>query len=220
MNIEIRTNIRQLLGLCLLWIVTMRTQPLLAGDWPQILGPNRNGVATEERLRRDWGNEKPAELWQCDVGEGLAGVAVAKERVILFHRLGDEQVVEALAADTGKRLWKHHWPTHYRSRISTDSGPRCVPLVHQDSVYVHGAEGHLVCLGLNDGKQRWWRDTAVDFGVLEGYFGAGSTPIVADNLLLLNVGGRGERLSRGNPARQATGPSLPKRCLADGYLPS
>jgi outer membrane protein assembly factor BamB len=192
MNFEIRASVRQILFFCLLWMVPMSTQPLLAGDWPQILGPNRNGVAEGERLCRDWGNNQPNELWQRDVGEGLAGVAVAKGRVILFHRLDDVQVVEALAADSGTPLWKHQWPTHYQSRISTDSGPRCVPLGLQDAVYVHGAEGHLVCLGLADGKQRWWRDTAVDFGVLEGYFGAGSSPIVAANLLLLNVGGRGE----------------------------
>ncbi|MEO2049036.1 MAG: PQQ-binding-like beta-propeller repeat protein [Pirellulales bacterium] len=192
MNFEIRTRVGQIFILWLLWMVPMRPQPLLAGDWPQILGPNRNGVAEGERLRRDWGNDTPDELWQRDVGEGLAGVAVAKGRVIVFHRPGDEQVVEALSVDSGKILWKHQWPTHYQSRISTDSGPRCVPLVHQDAVYVHSAEGHLVCLGLADGKLRWQRNTAMDFGVLEGYFGVGSTPIVAANLLLLNVGGRGE----------------------------
>jgi len=161
-----------------------------AGDWPQILGPDRNCVAQGEHVRRYWGSERPKEIWQRDVGEGLAGVAVAGGRVVLYHRLGDEQVVEAMAVETGEVLWTYRWPTHYVSTISPDSGPRCVPLIHGDAVYLHGAAGNLVCLALADGSRRWLRDTAADFDVRQGYFGAGSTPLVAGDLLLVNVGGR------------------------------
>ena len=174
-------------------ILWLATSPLAwAGDWSQILGPNRDGVAAGENVRREWGDDSPRELWQREVGEGLAGVAVAGDRVVLFHRQGDEQIVEAMHAETGEVLWTHRWPTRYVSSISPDSGPRCVPLIHGDAVYVQGALGNLVCLTLADGKQRWLRDTFADFDAREGYFGAGSSPLVAEELLLLNVGGRRE----------------------------
>ena len=193
LEIAMRKHIRQVsILLPAIWLSVAQSQTSLASEWPQILGPNRDGVAVGQQVRRDWGVEQPAELWQRGVGEGVAGVAVAQGTVILFHRAGNEETVEAMAAETGKPLWKYQWPTDYRSSISSDSGPRCVPLVYDDAVYVHGAAGQLVCLGLADGQLRWLRDTATDFDVREGYFGAGSTPIVAGGLLLLNVGGRDE----------------------------
>ena len=162
----------------------------LATDWPQILGPNRDGIAVNQQIRREWQDASPKELWSHPTGQGLAGVAVAKGRAILFHRLDDQEIVEALDANTGKPLWKQSWPTNYVSTISPDSGPRCVPVIHGESVYAHGAEGQLVCLSLDDGSIRWQRNTAIDFDVRQSYFGSGSTPIVVGDLLLLNVGGR------------------------------
>ena len=61
---------------------------LAAGDWPQILGPDRNGVARDETLLA-WGPDGPPTVWKRNVGEGFAGVAVAQDRVIMFHRQGD-----------------------------------------------------------------------------------------------------------------------------------
>jgi len=164
--------------------------PCHATDWPQILGPNRDGIATGQQIHSDWANSKPTELWSKPVGQGFAGLAVAQDRAILFHRLGDEEVVEALDAKSGQPLWAHRWPANYVSSISPDSGPRCVPVIHNDAVYAHGAAGQLVCMNLSDGKPRWSRDTFADFDVRQGYFGAGSSPIVVGDVLLLNVGGR------------------------------
>jgi len=161
-----------------------------AGDWPQILGPERNGTAPGERLAASWPESGPETLWQQPVGSGLAGVAVSGNRVILFHRIGDREVVEALDAASGKKLWKAAFPTSYVCSIVEDSGPRCVPLIHQERVMVYGAEGRLVCLQLQDGKVLWQRHIDDDFGLPPSYFGAGSTPIVEGDRLLLNVGSR------------------------------
>ena len=174
-------------------LVTCRT-PLppncRAGEWPQILGPHRNGAAQGERIADTWPKTGPPLVWKHDVGEGLAGVAVTKGKTIVFHRVKDREVVEALDSSTGKPLWKSDFPTAYVSRISSDNGPRCVPLVHGNRVFLVGAAGHLHCVGLADGKALWSRSLKKDFGVGDSYFGAGSCPIVADDKLLLNVGGR------------------------------
>ena len=174
---------------CMGWLCCLPL--LMAGDWPQILGPQRNGRASQERVRRDWGDEQPRVRWDYQVGEGLAGVAVVEGRVVLFHRRDDREIVEALQVDSGEQQWMHDWRTRYVSSISPDAGPRCVPVVHTDAVYLYGAEGRLVCVGLDDGKERWAVDTRRKFGAPEGYFGAGSTPIVIDQKLLVNVGGDG-----------------------------
>ena len=74
--------------------------------------------------------------------------------------------------------------------MDPDTGPRCVPLIHDGAVYLYGAAGDLHCVSLADGKQRWSRPMLRDFDGDEGYFGAGGTPIVVGGRLLVNVGGR------------------------------
>jgi len=163
--------------------------PLFAGDWPQILGPQRDGTAAGEQIADSWPASGPPTLWQRNVGSGFAGVAVAKGTAILFHRQGNEEIVEALDALTGKTRWRASYPTRYSGSIVDDDGPRCVPVIHQDRVIVYGAQGDLHCLELNEGKKLWSRATLREFGGSEGYFGAGSTPIAEGNRVFVNVGG-------------------------------
>src|SRR5207244_299172 len=100
------------------------------------------------------------------------------------------EVVEALEASGGKPIWKESFPTNYSSGISDDNGPRCVPVIHQGNVYLFGAGGNLHSVSLKDGSKRWSREAYREFGAPEGYFGAGSTPIVEKEKLLVNVGGK------------------------------
>lgn len=161
----------------------------IAGEWPQILGPDRNGIAQGETVSHGWGESGPPRLWQHPVGSGLAGPAIADGKLIVFHRVDNEEIVEALDARTGKPLWKAAFPTRYVSTISPDNGPRCVPTIHQGLVYLLGAGGQLHCVKLADGSKVWSRDCAKDFNAPDGYFGFGSSPIVAADRLLVNVGG-------------------------------
>ncbi len=163
---------------------------ITATDWPQILGPDRNGVAAQQGPAGVTPAWQARTLWEFSVGQGYAGVAVQDKWLILFHRLGDREVVQALDSGTGKPLWQQQWTTRYQSRIDRDSGPRCVPVIHDAKVLCHGAGGVLACISLNNGRMLWNRDTREEFGFSEGYFGVGSTPLVRDGRVLLNVGGR------------------------------
>ena len=125
-----------------------------AGDWPQILGPHRNGEAENETLADEWPASGPKTVWQRPVGHGYAGLAVVGPKAVLFHRVENEERVEAIEAATGKEIWHFAIPTSYVSGISPDDGPRCVPIVHGDKVIVFGVQGTLACLRLADGKKR------------------------------------------------------------------
>ncbi|MEX2168368.1 MAG: PQQ-binding-like beta-propeller repeat protein [Pirellulales bacterium] len=161
-----------------------------AGDWPQILGPQRNGRADNESLAEAWPAAGPKSLWRHEVGGGFAGVAVAGDACIVFHRRGDQAIAERLDAVTGQPQWKQSFPTYYVSTIAPDNGPRCVPLIHDDCVYLFGADGDLHALALADGQPRWTRELYRECKSPSGYFGAGSSPIVEGELLLVNVGGK------------------------------
>ena len=79
---------------------------MLAGDWPQLLGPMRNGISPETNLAVSGPKEGPPVVWQKKVGEGFSGPVVAEGKLILFHRPGNVEAVECLDARTGKARWK------------------------------------------------------------------------------------------------------------------
>jgi outer membrane protein assembly factor BamB len=176
--------------------------PLLAAgwcrgaDWPQVLGPTRNGIAAmEERLADRWPASGPALIWERPVGSGFAGVAVGQERVILFHREGDAEVVESLDARTRQPLWKDAWPTRFMPQFGATDGPLCVPTIQDGKVVLYGAQGVLACYDLATGKRLWLHETHREFDAAEGYFGAGSSPLIESGRVIVNVGGRDQKAS-------------------------
>ncbi len=122
------------------------------GEWPQILGPHRSGVADNEKLAGTWPDKGPPLVWQRDVGAGYAGPAVSRGRLVLFQRQQNDAVAVALDAASGKELWQATFPTSYSSQIAPDDGPRCVPVIVDDDVYLFGAQGDLHCVSLANGE--------------------------------------------------------------------
>jgi outer membrane protein assembly factor BamB len=183
-----------------------------AGEWPQILGPNRDGhAAADEKLAATWPAAGPPVVWSREVGAGYAGIAVAGGRAYLFHRVGDRELVEAIDAATGNVIWKDDGhPTRFRPQVGGGDGPLCTPIVAGDRVVVFGASGTLACLDATTGRRQWTRETHREFGAPEGYFGAGSTPLVVAGRVIVNVGGSKQEaglvafdLATGEPAWQA-----------------
>lgn len=178
---------RFLISLILLIAVV---SPLRAGDWPQILGPHRNGIAADdEKLADGWPAEGPSLLWQRPVGSGYSGIAVADGRAVLFHRERGEEVTEVLAAATGETKWKGAHSTTFYPQVGGGDGPLCVPTIHDGKVVTFGAQGVLSCFDLASGERLWKRETHREFRAQEGYFGAGSSPIVIGGHVIVNVGG-------------------------------
>jgi outer membrane protein assembly factor BamB len=173
------------------WFLAMVSCLLLAGaDWPQFLGPERNAVSQETGLVQTWPDKGPPVLWEKGVGEGYSGPVVAGDRLILFHRVGDNDVVECLKAATGEAVWKHDSPTSYSDPLGKGDGPRSTPLIAGGQVYTLSPGGVLLCLKLADGKKVWQRSLLEDYEVPPSFFGIGTSPLLEGNLLLVNVGGR------------------------------
>lgn len=166
------------------------TPPLFAEDWPQFLGPRRDGVSRETGLVASWDKKGPPQLWQRDLGPGFAGPVVAGEHVIVFHRNGDEEVVESLDAASGKPRWKYAYKTSFEDDFRRGDGPRSTPLIAGNRVYTLGADGKLHCLSLDKGEKVWSRDLHADYDVPKSYFGVGTSPILEDGLVCINVGAR------------------------------
>ena len=160
-----------------------------ANDWPQYLGPSRNGIYAGPALADTWGANGPKVVWRKQIGQGFAGPAVVGNRVILFHRVGNEEVLESLDAATGNSMWRYAYPTRYRDDFGFDEGPRAVPVVADGVIYTFGAEGQLHAVDLAKGTRLWSEDTMKRFGVPKGFFGAAGSPLVEGGRVIANVGG-------------------------------
>jgi outer membrane protein assembly factor BamB len=162
---------------------------LSAEDWPQFLGPERNGVYRGPALAEMWGPQGPKVVWRRNVGQGFSGPVVAQGHVILFHRVGAEEVVEALDPRTGMPQWRYAYATTYRDDFGFDEGPRAVPVVANGVVYTFGAQGQLHAIDLAKGTRIWTVDTVQRYKVPKGFFGAAGSPLVEDGRVLANIGG-------------------------------
>ena len=115
-------------------------------DWPQFLGPHANGTSDETGLLDRWPGNGPPVLWEKKVGPGYSAPSVRGNLLVLPHRVGTEEIVEAFAADTGKPIWRHSYPSRFEDPYGYNNGPRGTPLLTTNFCYTFGAEGRLVCL--------------------------------------------------------------------------
>ena len=167
----------------------------VTGDWPTFLGPTHNAVCRETKLLKDFTSpagkaKRPALLWQMVRGQSYAAPAVVGERVVVFHRVGNEEVVECLDAEGGGAYWQFRYPTAFEDRYGYNNGPRSTPAIAGDLVLTYGAEGKLHCLDLRTGRLCWKRDVAKEFDIRLSFFGAACSPLVEGGRVILNIGGR------------------------------
>ena len=176
----------------LAWVGTL-TQLIacsaVASDWPQFLGPTRNGVYAGNDLTEKWPKNGPPLLWKKAVGQGFSGPVVASGKLVIFHRVGDQERVECLEATSGKALWHFDYPTAYEDSFGFDEGPRATPAISEGKVYSFGAEGALHCLDLDDGRKIWSVDAKKQFQAGKGFFGIACSPLIVGHAVLLNLGG-------------------------------
>ncbi len=158
-------------------------------DWPRFLGPHGTSVSAEKGIVTPWPAKGPHIVWEKEVGVGYGMPSISRGRLFQFDRHKDRARLSCLKAEDGEFLWKWEYPTHYVDQYGYDGGPRCCPVVDDDRVYIYGAEGILACLRVADGKLLWKVDTLADFGVVQNFFGVGSTPVIEKDLLIVQVGG-------------------------------
>jgi outer membrane protein assembly factor BamB len=157
-------------------------------DWPGFLGAQGDGTSPETGIRTDWSAGLPI-LWQRRLGEGYGAPAIARGRLFVFDRHRGMARLTCLDAETGAEIWQREYATAYEDYYGYSNGPRASPVIDGDRVYTFGAEGRLRCHRVVDGELLWEVDTATRFGVVQNFFGVGSTPAIEGGLVIAQVGG-------------------------------
>jgi outer membrane protein assembly factor BamB len=179
-----------------------------ADDWPQWLGPQRDGVWRESGILSKFPAGGPKVRWRAPIGGGYAGPAVANGKVYVHDRLVSEDLNSAktkgptpgqervlcLDEASGKVLWTYAYPCQYR--IQYTAGPRCTPTVHEGKVYALGAMGDLLCLGADDGRLIWSKSFMRDYQQRTApTWGWASHPLVDGDKVIVLVGGKGSAVA-------------------------
>ena len=170
-------------------------------DWPAFLGPAGDSKSTETGILTKWPDVGPKRIWIKQVGTGYGMPSISRGRLFQFSRYKDQNRLTCVNSETGDELWKFEYPTDYEDLYGYDNGPRCSPVIDSNRVYIFGQEGMLHCLNLLDGKPIWKVDTSARFGVIQNFFGVGSTPIIEGDLLIAQVGGSPEESKQVPPGQ-------------------
>lgn len=187
------------MGAILLWVAG----PCRADDWPQWMGPRRDGVWRESGITNQLGGA-PKYLWRASIGAGYAGPAVANGKVFVADRVlaagakvpsnsfartevpGQERLL-CLNESDGSIVWTHAYDCPYR--LSYANGPRCTPVVADGKVYSLGAMGDLFCLDAATGKVVWRHNLVKDYKAPVQIWGFAAHPLLDGNRLICLVGG-------------------------------
>ncbi len=121
-----------------------------AQDWPQYLGPKRNGTSDQKGILRSWPEKGPDVLWTVDVGIGFGGPVIKEGKVYLLDRddkVGDK--LRCLDLSSGKELWNFGYPAPGSVMFP---GSRSVPAIDGNRIYSCGPYGNLYCIDINTHK--------------------------------------------------------------------
>jgi outer membrane protein assembly factor BamB len=160
-----------------------------AQDWPQWRGPARDGKVAAFTAPPTW----PAaftQKWKVSVGAGDGTPALVGDRLYVFTRQGDQEVISCLNAGDGSQVWqdKYTAPAATGPSARQHPGPRSSPAVAEGKVVTLGLTGIVSCLDAAEGKLVWRKDP---FPGAWPRFYTGSSPLITDGVAIAYVGGPG-----------------------------
>jgi outer membrane protein assembly factor BamB len=161
----------------------------LAADWPQWMGPQRNGSSPETGLLTTFPAAGPKVVWKVEGGDGYSAVAVVGTRAVTMVQRDKDELVVALDAASGKELWKVRCGPAYMNQYG--NGPRGTPAIDGKRVYAQAASGQFLCLDLEKGDVVWQQNVLKDFQAANITWGLSASPLVDGDLVLAIPGGKG-----------------------------
>ncbi len=161
--------------------------------WPRVLGPHDDCSSPETGLLKTWPEGGgPKLVWEVTTGEGYTSPDISDDRCVIFHALDGQETVECLQRETGLRFWTQAYPVEYQDRYGFGGGPRGSPVIADGVVVTLGVTSMLHAFDLKTGKELWKHDLRKEYNVPQDFFGAGSSPLILDGRVIVNIGGKAE----------------------------
>jgi hypothetical protein len=168
-----------------------RADAPVQGDWPQWRGPNRDGGAGSFAVPATWPDQL-TRRWKVEVGLGYATPLVVGNRIYMFSRQGDDEVMSALDASTGSTLWKTGYPVSFTMNSGAarhGMGPKSTPVFSNGRVFAIGMTGIVTAFDAGTGKQLWQKPGSP---VVPMFTTHAFSPVVERGLVIFHVGGHNQ----------------------------
>jgi outer membrane protein assembly factor BamB len=168
-----------------LGVLLLGTSCAHAQDWPQWRGLNRDAKVTGFNAPATWPKEL-TQKWKVQVSDGVATPALVGDKLYVFSRVGGDEILRCLDADSGKEIWQDKYASEPAERPAQSfPGPRCSPTVVDGKVVTLGVRGTISCLDAAGGKVLWRKD---EFKGWPSFY-TSSSPLVVDGLCIAELGG-------------------------------
>ncbi len=159
---------------------------VFAEDWPQHLGPQRNGISQEIGLVSVWPAAGLQVKWRAPGGAGMSGLAIHDSLVVTLVQKEGQQFALALDRDSGRVKWETAVAAAFRNAMG--NGPRAHPLCADGKVFVFTGEGILAAMNLADGKMIWKVDTVQQLKGRVADYGMACSPLLVNDHVIVTTG--------------------------------
>ena len=184
------SNHRTLKRMAILVVLPALATVAAAQDWPQWRGPNRDGAVASFSAPTSW----PAaltELWKVDVGLGYATPLLVGDRLYVFTRQGNDEVMMALDPGSGDVIWRTSYPAPFEMNSATSRhgpGPKSTPAFADNRLFTLGMSGLVTAFDATTGRQLWQHPAPP----VQPRFHTAMSPIVEGDLMIVHIGGEGD----------------------------
>ena len=172
---------------CCLCLV-LQAGHLVASDWNQFRGPNRDNLSAETGLLDKWPDGGPERLWTATgLGDGYSTVSIVGDLVYTMGNVDGGEYLIAVDRNSGDIVWKVRNGQEYRE--GQGNGPRGTPTVIDGRVYCLGGNGDLGCFEASTGAVVWQKNILKEFGGSNITWGISESVLVDDGKVICSPGG-------------------------------
>ena len=165
-------------------------------SWNQFRGSNRSGVSAENALPDILPESGPELLWKKEIGSGFSEITISGDRIYTMlseetDSISGSEYIAAFDAKTGNAIWRTKVDSLFFETFG--DGPRSTPAIGEDNIYSFSSYGKLTANSIKDGKTIWQVDFISEFGSTLPQWAFSSSPVLVDNILIIEAGGTDSR---------------------------
>jgi outer membrane protein assembly factor BamB len=168
-------------------VVAVLATSMSAQDWPQWRGPARDGAITSFREPATW-PKTLKKRWHVEVGAGYAVPLVVGDRIYVFTRQNEDEVMTALDPRSGQTIWRTSYPAPFTMNPAAaphGPGPKSTPTFADNRIFTLGMSGKVTAFDAATGKQLWQKPSPP----VEPLYHTATSPLVDGNNVIVHVGG-------------------------------
>jgi outer membrane protein assembly factor BamB len=177
-------------GLCVSLVAQSGPRRVRAGDWPELRGPNRDGVSVEKGLINSWKLNGENFLWRVPYG-GRSTPIVMGNRVYVQNPSGrgdqlQERII-ALDADSGKTVWEYKI-TLFQSDVPSHRIAWASPAADPETGNIYALSGGAQVIALSpEGKLLWERSFGEEWAAFTTHGGRTMSPVIDGDLVIVSA---------------------------------